>query len=85
MDTLEYYAAPGAWVADRSQAYDFKSTMQALEFCLQGGLGHTEIVMAWGNSALDLVFPCEPHLENLLPEAAEGLATGTASLKAAAD
>ncbi|MDB6035094.1 MAG: hypothetical protein JWM16_5432 [Verrucomicrobiales bacterium] len=69
-DTLEYYGEFGAWVKDRSQAFDFQSTMRALEYCLQSGLVSTEIIMAWGNSALDIVFPCEPRLDVLLPELA---------------
>jgi hypothetical protein len=68
--TLEYFGGAGVWVKDRSLAFDFQSTLQALDFCLQSGLSGAEIVMAWGNSALDIVFPCEPRLEVLLPQMA---------------
>jgi hypothetical protein len=67
-DTQEYYARLGVWVKDRSAAFDFESTMQALGFCIGSRLRNAEIVMAWSNSALDVVFPCDPRLDVLLPE-----------------
>ena len=63
-----YYEASGRWGADREQAYDFAETHAAIQFATQNGLTGVELVLTYGEPALDVRVPLEKPSKIVLGE-----------------
>ena len=64
-----YYESTGRWGADRDQAYDFGDTHAAIQFAAGNALTGVELVLTYGDPALDVRLPLEkPTKIALAPE-----------------
>ena len=56
-DTSLYFSDIDSWIADASEAMDFVSSTQALEFCAANGLDAVQIVLKFEDEKYEIVLP----------------------------
>lgn len=54
VETGHFFQAPGQWVPDRESAKGFRSSLEALDYCLKHDLKRTRIVLSFDNPRYDI-------------------------------
>ena len=55
--TLRFLQKDGSWLADENDAFQFRSSMDALKYCIRDGLMDMQIVLNVGARKHDVILP----------------------------